>query len=194
MLVEKVFGSKAKLALLRVFNQNPQNEFALGDLQKIMNRSTGTIYPALEELIKARIVLSRKAGRSNLYKLNFQNKLVSKMNEIFKAEETLLIDAANQFAKQLNKQGIISITLFGSVAKNKATSESDVDILIISNHKSIKQGVDKLVDKFLEQDIIISPMIYSVKEIQKMKKEFNSFIISVEEEGKVLYGKNLKKI
>ena len=196
MLVERIFGSKAKLSLFRAFYNFPKREFSLGELQKILNRSTGTIYPPLEELMKLRVVLARKAGRSMLYKLNYQNKLVQKMGEIFRTERDLFRSAANQFSKQLNKRRIISIILFGSVARNEAVESSDIDVLIIYkvSLQSVKQQVDKLANYFLEQDIIISPLFYSKKEIQKMQQEFNSFIIRVEEEGKVLYGKSLKEI
>ena len=42
-------------------------------------------------------------------------------------------EIAREFAKTINSQYIIKIILFGSVARHEDTTESDIDILIVSN-------------------------------------------------------------
>ncbi|MDI6888382.1 MAG: nucleotidyltransferase domain-containing protein [Methanocellales archaeon] len=193
MLIENVLGSKSKIKLLRVFYDSPDREFCLDDLIRIMGHSPGTIYPSLSDLVRLRIILSRKAGRSTLYRINRRNPIVKKIVEIFSAEEGALLDAAMDFAKNVDKTDIVSIILFGSVARGEATGRSDVDVLIIydKNPGIVKKNVNKLIDGYLEQDINIVPVFYSKREVEKMKKECNSFILGVEDEGRVLFGKSL---
>lgn len=64
-----------------------------------------------------------------------------------KQEEVLLILAAHQ--EKLQKLGVKSLELFGSVARNEATSESDVDFLV---EFSIDAGLFELfrVQHYLE--------------------------------------------
>lgn len=44
------------------------------------------------------------------------------------------VDIAHEFAKAIKSEYIIKIILFGSVARGDDTENSDIDILIVSNH------------------------------------------------------------
>jgi len=45
------------------------------------------------------------------------------------------VEIAREFANAINSDKIIKIILFGSVARGDDHDESDIDILIISNHR-----------------------------------------------------------
>lgn len=45
------------------------------------------------------------------------------------------IEIAKEFSNKINSKYIKRIILFGSVARNEDTEESDIDILIISNNR-----------------------------------------------------------
>jgi predicted nucleotidyltransferase len=68
-------------------------------------------------------------------------------NAVIKSEEVLSILAAHQ--NELEKLGVKSLELFGSVARNEATPESDIDFLI---EFSIDAGLFELfrVQHYLE--------------------------------------------
>ncbi len=195
-IIENAFASKTKVRLLRIFYEYPEREFALSDLTKIFKTSTGTIYPALVGLIEKRIILSRKAGRSTFYKLNYKNLLVRKLIEIFESEKKILLNKSNEFARKIDKKNITSIILFGSIARGEPTESSDIDLLIVykKNYIAVKKNIDKLSEKFLEEDILISPIILSESEVRNMIKKYDSFILRVQEEGKVLFGKHLERM
>lgn len=195
-MIETILGSKSKIKLLRVFYRFPQREFCLGDLVKILGCSTGTIYPSLSDLVDSRIILSRKMGRSTLYRLNAGNPLVKKITEIFETEGNLLLETAREFVKEIDKKGIVSVVLFGSVATGKAAGRSDIDLLIVfgKDRKDVEKKTDVLVSEYLGKDIYISPVLYSKKEVKDMMKRYNSFITRVQEEGILLFGTSLKKL
>ena len=44
------------------------------------------------------------------------------------------VEIAHEFAKAIKSDYILKIILFGSVARGDDTEESDIDILIVSNH------------------------------------------------------------
>ena len=55
-------------------------------------------------------------------------------------------EIAREFAKTINSQYIIKIILFGSVARHEDTTESDIDILIVSNFpEMIEEQIDNEV-------------------------------------------------
>jgi predicted nucleotidyltransferase len=196
IFVEKVLGSKAKIKLLRIFYSNPKREFTLYDIKREFNLSPGTMAPVLKSLVESRALLSRRAGKTILYQLNLNNLFIRKIVEIFDSEKSLLLKKAKEFSRRIVKSNILSIILFGSVATGNITELSDIDLLIIydRNYVSVKKNVDELTDKYLDEEILISPIILSKKEVKDMLGKFDSFILRVESEGKVLYGRPLEKM
>jgi predicted nucleotidyltransferase len=196
MLIEKILGSKSKIKLLRIFYDNPNREFTLYEIKKTFNLSAGTVNPVLKSLANCRALLSRRVGKSILYQLNSNNLIVKKILEIFESEKKMLFEKAIEFVKKIHKSDILSIVLFGSVATGKITELSDIDFVIVykSKYQLVKSNVEKLIEKFLEQEILISPIILSKKEIIEMLNKYDSFILRVQDEGKVLYGKHLEKM
>lgn len=195
-VIENIFSSKTRIKLLRVFYDNPKREFSLTDLTRILKTSTGAIYPSLSSLVNYRMLVSKKVGTSTLYRLNYSNHLVKKIMEIFDVERDFLTNKSKEFTRRLNKKGITSIILFGSVARGQASELSDIDILIVykKDYEKIRERVENLGNKFLDEDIVFSPIILSESEIIKMLKKYDSFILRVQDEGKVLYGKKLEEI
>lgn len=196
MLVEKILGSKSKIRLLRIFYDNPKREFTLYELKKTFKLSTGTINPVLKSLVNSRALLSRRVGKSILYQLNSKNLIIKKILEIFDSERWLLLGKAKEFVRKLEKTDILSIVLFGSVATGKATELSDIDLVIVykNKHEFVKNNVEKTSEKFLDEEILISPIILSKREVGDMLKRYDSFILRVQNEGKVMYGKALGEI
>lgn len=59
---------------------------------------------------------------------------------------------------------------------------------------NVEKGVNALAEKYLDMDILISPVMYSEDDVRGMAKQYNSFVSIIENEGVVLYGKKLKGI
>lgn len=55
------------------------------------------------------------------------------------------VEIAKNFAKAIKSEHIIKIILYGSVARGEDSEDSDIDILIISNHW------DKIDDKIADE-------------------------------------------
>ena len=93
------------------------------------------------------------------------------------------MEIAREFANAINSDKIISIILFGSVARGDDTEESDIDILIISNHR--EDIDDKISDEIAwimydKQELISAHVIN--EEIFNKTKNF-SFLTNVLKEG-----------
>ena len=56
------------------------------------------------------------------------------MNEFYSKNREIKLLLEN-FIKSLNPESIITAALFGSYAKNNATKESDIDILVVTRRK-----------------------------------------------------------
>ena len=84
---------------------------------------------------------------------------------------------------------LISIILYGSVARNTATEESDIDIalLVRNNDKAMyEKWLDVAVNLDLEYDQLISTSLIEVQKFNKWKKVM-PYYINIEKEGIVLW-------
>ena len=93
------------------------------------------------------------------------------------------IKIAQEFADSINSKYVIKVILFGSVARGEDTEHSDIDILIISNHRDRIQ--DKIDDEvawiMYDKQELISPHIMN-EELFNNTKNF-SFLSNVLTDG-----------
>jgi len=97
--------------------------------------------------------------------------------------------ALADFRKSLTRKfpgEVLSLKLFGSKARGDFHKESDIDVLIILKKKS-KKVEDFILDLTLEllrkYGILISPIIFSKKEVSEYKKIPSIFLQIVEREA-----------
>lgn len=90
---------------------------------------------------------------------------------------------------------IFQIVLFGSVAKDEATKESDVDIFIVlkRKNKKLKEKIEKILDEFYSSR---EALIFKVKSIDNKinliidrLEDWPDIKLSIESTGIILYGK-----
>ena len=96
------------------------------------------------------------------------------------------IEIAREFAKAIRSEKIIKIILFGSVAREEDTEDSDIDILIISNDWGLIDSLitDEVFKVVLDTGELISPYVLSEKQFNETRN-FN-FLTNVLKEGIVI--------
>ena len=196
MMLEKALSSKTKIRILKVFHRFPGRILTLSDIAGITHLSHGALQPALSGLSEVGVLKASKMGKAVTYRLNSDNPFAKKVMEIFSAESGILRAVAEEFAVHMPKKGVISIILFGSVAKGEPSEKSDVDLLIVyrGRRECVEKSANALAEGYMRQDILISTVLYSENDVKGMSMKYNSFVSSVEGEGIVLYGKGLKDI
>lgn len=188
-MLEKILGKKSKVKILRFLISNYEQEYCLDNLVKATGMSCGTIHPALGELVDTRVVIQRKVGRSTVYKINKSHIFFNKIKELIETEKNSFLDIAKEFTSNFSKDYISAVILFGSVARGDFNEKSDIDLLIVYNSEKAKKQIRNHIDKILDiYDILIIPIFLSSGEIEERIRRFDNFIITVINEGKLLYG------
>ena len=86
---------------------------------------------ALRELTASGLVHRRSAGRAFLYSLNSDNYVVSEiLRRIFESERNWLQALATE-VREVAGRHVDSIVLYGSLAREQARPDSDIDFLVI---------------------------------------------------------------
>lgn len=182
-------GKKSQIKILRLLIHNVNREYHLDEISRLTGVSCGTIHPALKELLETRIIIQRKIGRSLLYKINTRHILFQQIKELIDFEKKSLRSVAEEFVYALPKKTITAAILFGSVARGQFTEKSDIDILLVYKNKKKENEAEKIVDMLLDRyDVHVVPLFLTNKEIQERMKRFDTLIITIMNEGEVLYG------
>lgn len=188
-MLEKIIGKKSKIKILRLLLDDVNKEYCLDEIARFTGMSCGTVHPSLKELLDVRVITQRKVGRSLLYAINKNHILFPQIKELIHLEKKSLRTVAEQFVASLDKKGIVAVILFGSVARGEFNEKSDIDILVVYYRKDTKQEVEQLIDKFLETyDVHIVPLFLTKQEIQERIERFDNFVITLLNEGQLLYG------
>jgi len=134
-----VIESKAELGILNVLCSSPFIEHSILELSRLSGVTKKWIYEKLKKLEKQGLVLVKKGN----LKINFNNYLSAKLKEMFDMEKIYSLNNERrekilsifETIRHEFKQNLISFLVVGSVAKQKYTKKSDIDFLIITEHK-----------------------------------------------------------
>ena len=170
-----------KNRILRFFIEEPEKEFHVRQLSKLLKKSPTTISKYLKEFEKKRFLKSERKLNHLLFKAHVENKEFKKAKLDYNLDilqESGLID---YLIKQFNYPE--AIILFGSFAKAENIPKSDIDLLLISPlKKNIK--LEKFERKLGHK---IQVFVHSKKDIDKMKQK-NKELLNSWINGIVIYG------
>lgn len=201
-MLDKLFGSKVKVRILSEIGKRPYKEFYLNELSKTLKIGLGRTKDILDELASFKILNKRRSGNRILFKLNENNNLsfevvkFANMNALMKLDERFRVAITN-FSRAYEitlKENLLSIVVFGSVAKSRATKYSDIDILVIVRQKLGKNIKEELHKVFLDiLDIfakIAEEKIFTEEEFIKNYQTGDDFLINVMRDGIVVFDRN----
>ena len=165
--------------ILNLFFEEPNREFNVREIARILKISPTTASKELKVLAKKEILKWRKERIFDLYKANLDNEKyldAKKFYNINKLKSSGLIEELNKFYLKP------VIVLFGSYAYGLDTETSDIDILVISEKtigfKNLKKFEIKLKKKI---------QMFNAKNIKDLKNKelINNIINGIIIQGKI---------
>jgi predicted nucleotidyltransferase len=148
-LIEMLLGSKVKVKVLRTLWRYREKEFTIRELAKFLGISHMGIKKVLDELEKTNAIAVRTLGRSYAFKLNTNSYAASIVERTFELEHQALPQLKEMIKSKIESPLVTSVALYGSIVEAKETPQSDIDLLIITNHK--EKVEDTIVE--LQKDI-----------------------------------------
>ena len=170
--------------IVSLFVANPDKSFYGREISKRLKISLGATSNALRLLKKKGILIPERKGKTNLYTLRSPNPYI----EYFKILNSLLtVEPLIEKLKNISKQ----IILYGSYATGNFTSDSDVDLFVVSEKR---EEVLKIIEKFTAKRVLnIQPVIKKQIEWMQLSKKDPEFFNELES-GITLWESFQKKV
>lgn len=141
--------------ILGILIKSPLESYSINQLAKEVKLAYPYVYNSIRKLEKKRLLLIKKAGKSNLCRIGFDEPegLITaavENKQEFLARHPQIENLTGQIEEALWDELYIML-LFGSYAKGKATKKSDVDLFFIikdkTNLESFRKKIRLILDK-----------------------------------------------
>lgn len=148
---------------------------------------------ALDRLVRVGMVIVSKSGNARLYQLVRKNIYIENViSPLFWLEDNFRDEIVAELRQKLSLP-VVSVVLFGSFAREEQTSESDVDILIVTSDTGQKSVVERLLlgyslefyDRFGHR---LEALVYDYKQANELYKRAPALYAEIEEDGQVIFG------
>jgi len=163
MLLDICFGSKSAWRILMLYGESPGAGFTRQDIRNHTKLGNKALSFALKRLTSFGILLRSRGELSlDVYKLNKENKYSQEILNLLQKERQDLNQLpydfsmiAREFSREaVDSVNVLSIYLFGSVAKGTYRDDSDMDFAVVVKEKNPKEDMtismitDKLSKRF----------------------------------------------
>jgi predicted nucleotidyltransferase/predicted transcriptional regulator with HTH domain len=169
------FKSEITKKVLNYFFLNPHESQYVNELSRKLSLDKRNLVKKIRDLEKEGLLKSEVRGNMRLYSLNKHYPLLAEMKNIF----LKTAGVENKLRTILNElPGVKKAFLFGSYAQDKMSAHSDIDLLIVGNHKIIAlQKKLSALQKELEREINAINM--DEPEFAKKRRNQDPFISNI---------------
>ncbi len=152
------------MQILIFLARNPDKQFYIREIAKIMNKSVGGTHKTLKSLKQMDFIKENKSGKNIYYQINQMNPSI-KNYKVF-----ITINELKTLVDKL-KENSEKIILFGSCSTAEDTYESDIDLLVLTNEK------DKINKKILNTklDRKIQAIVVNIGDLMRIKEKDKGF-------------------
>ncbi len=179
-MLEKLFSSRARVDVLKLFLLNPDNSYYQRQISTITRKSIRGIQRELENLQKLSLIEKSIEGNRIYYKANRKCPIFEELKRIFFKSAGI----AEVLKSSLKGKRIKSAFIYGSYAKGQESLLSDIDLMVIGDISS-KELSGILSDPKKELMREINYAVFPTREfINKVKKK-EHFLNSVLNDKKI---------
>lgn len=180
-LLAKILSSQVRAEVFRILFNKAQPGFHLRDLQRKSGVSIRAMQKEISYLKELDLISLTRDGNRLYIKANDEHPLFKEICQI--------VEKTSGISEQLRTMlqtltGIDAAFIFGSVAKGKEKSHSDIDLIVIGEVglRTLAPKLKKITDQTGRE---VNPHIYSKKSWTEKLKKKDHFLSTVKKESKI---------
>ena len=174
-MLDVLFGSKARVALLARMLLQPEDELHLSNLFRETGFAPRSIQLEADRLVSLGVLNERRSGNRRYLSANIRHNLYDPLRQLL--ERTVGIAPTLHEALAADDR-IARAVVYGSYAAGEARPGSDVDLLIVGSVtlQDVLQITSPLQERF---NLEINPVVMTEKEFRSRRSEQEHFVSSV---------------
>ena len=182
MDITRIFKSKVRQALFRLYFTNPDKSYYLRELERVLSIPVAMLRKELIALEKTGVFVSSRKGNLSYYILDKAYPLYKELKSI--VSKTVGVEASLRDMLSSAK-GVSLAFIYGSFAAQKEKGDSDIDLMIVGDPDTsyLHEKIAGLEQKLKRE---INPTIYSLKEYKAKKKAKSGFITDLLKNPKII--------
>jgi predicted nucleotidyltransferase len=174
-LADLLFG-RTRGAILALLYGHADQSFYTRQIARQADASVGAVQRELENLSKVGLIVRSSLGSQVFYQANREAPIFREMQAL--VNKTIGIFSALQSALRPLAKRVLVAFVYGSVAREQETAQSDVDLMVIG-----KATLDEVLSRLttVEKSVgrPINPTVYSVAEFKSKLASENHFLNAV---------------
>ena len=174
MSIATALFSESQSRVFRWLFGQPDRAFHLSELRRLTGLGSASLQRELNRLAEAGLVHSERVGNLRRFQANPQSPVYSELIALTRKAvgmEPLLREALLPLLPRLKAAWI-----FGSVAKQTDTSQSDIDIMLIGENLLLGDILEHLTPLEAQLCRRINPTCYSPADFERRRAEPDSFV------------------
>ena len=175
LLADLLFG-RTRGAILALLYGHANQSFYTRQIAREVDASVGAVQRELENLSKVGLIVRSSVGSQVFYQANREAPIFREMQAL--VNKTIGIFSVLRSALHPVAKRILVAFVYGSMAREEETAQSDVDLLVVG-----KATLDEILPRLsaVEKNIgrPINPTVYSVAEFKSKFARGNHFVTAV---------------
>jgi predicted nucleotidyltransferase len=181
-MLKELFSSQIRIILLNTFLMNSDSEYYLRELAEKFKVSPRHISLELQNLKKIELIKKRISGKQHYYSVNKNHPIFQELRNIF--IKTIGLKSVIENALIQYSDLIKFAFIYGSIAKDDARVDSDIDLMIIGDVSGRKiSGAMIRAGNELNKEVNFN--IFSANEFSGRLISNDHFINSIYKESKL---------
>lgn len=179
---------KVRQRVLAVLFGTPDRSFYANELIAIAQSGTGAVQRELAGLCDAGFITARKQGNQKHYQANAASPVFAELRGLVLKTMGLGDVLRAALAPIASQIGLAFV--FGSMARQQDTAQSDVDLLIVSPSLGYGDVFGALESANITLGRAVNPTVYTPEEFERRVAQDNAFVTRVMQQPKIwLIGK-----
>lgn len=175
-LADALFTQSQARVLGLLFGQ-PNRSFFASEIISLARTGSGAVQRELARLENAGLLTVRRIGRQKHYQANARSPLFKELRSVVRKTVGLLDPIRDALQPVASK--ITAAFVYGSVASQRDTAASDIDVLIVSDELTYGEIFQALESASRALGRRISPTVYTVADFKSRIRSQNAFLTRV---------------
>ena len=174
MSIATALFSDSQARLFRWLFGQPERSYHLSELRRLTELGSASLQRELNRMVEAGLVLSEHVGNLRRFQANSQSPVYAELVALTRktlGAAPLLREALQPIVARLD-----SAFIYGSVAKQTDTAQSDIDLMLVGENLSLNEILTLLLPLETQLGRKINPNCYTQSEYARRLVEPDSFI------------------